>query len=300
MNRNLISAATFVPNSLQFPGGWVGHLPFAAWLVKETSPQIIVELGTHTGNSYFSFCQAVQKANLPTCCYAVDTWQGDEHAGYYGDEVFQQVNSHNDENYSEFSHLLRMTFNEATVHFGERSIDLLHIDGLHSYEAVKHDFETWLPKLAPGAIVLFHDTNVHGQDFGVWKFWEEIQSQYRLNFEFKHSNGLGVMQLDDSPPERILRWFEVDKTEREELIQYFSFLGGCHSERFQNLEKDRLLHERNLELMEKDRLLHERNLEFMEKDRLLHERNLELMEIQGSFLWRILTFFRIINKRGLK
>ncbi len=171
---------------------------------------------------------------------------------------------------------------------------------MHSYEAVKHDFETWLPKLAPGAIVLFHDTNVYEEDFGVWRFWEEIQSHYPLNFEFKHSHGLGIIQLDDSPPEKILRCFDADILEKQEFIQYFSFIGECRSEMFKKIEEDHLLHHCNLELVEKDRLLHERNLELIEKDRLLHERNLELMEIQSSFLWRMLTPFRKINKMGGK
>ena len=91
-----------------------------------------------------------------------------------------------------------MTFDEAIVYFSDRSIDLLHIDGMHSYEAVKHDFETWLPKLAPGAIVLIHDTNVREYGFGVWKFWEEIQVWYPLNLDFTHSHGLGVLQLNDA------------------------------------------------------------------------------------------------------
>ena len=90
MNQNnLIFAASYLPTSLPFPSAWLGHLPFAAWLIKETVPKLLVELGTHWGHSYFSFCQAVAEANISTKCYAVDTWKGDEHTGYYGEDVFE-------------------------------------------------------------------------------------------------------------------------------------------------------------------------------------------------------------------
>ncbi len=53
---------------------WLEHIPFAFWLVDTLRPRNIVELGTHYGSSYFSFCQAVSKLDLETCCFAVDTW----------------------------------------------------------------------------------------------------------------------------------------------------------------------------------------------------------------------------------
>lgn len=52
---------------------WIQHTPFAYWLVKVFKPSIFVELGTHYGVSYFSFCQSVKDQYLPTKCYAVDT-----------------------------------------------------------------------------------------------------------------------------------------------------------------------------------------------------------------------------------
>ncbi len=231
--NNFISAAAFTPNSLQHPNAWVGHLPFAAWVIQEVSPKIFVELGTHSGNSYFSFCQSVVEAGLSTKCYAVDTWQGDEHAGQYGDEIFANVNAHHHERYAGFSRLLRMTFDDAASYFVDESIELLHIDGLHTYEAVRHDFETWLPKLAPGAVVMFHDTNVRERNFGVWKLWEELQACYPNNLEFAHSHGLGVLQLNNAPDGKKLDWLQPNSPEKQRLINYFASLGSRQLERFE-------------------------------------------------------------------
>ena len=248
MNQNnLLSVASFSPRSLQFPNAWIGHLPFAAWVIQATGPKTFVELGTHSGNSYFSFCQSVLEAGFSTKCYAVDTWQGDEHAGEYDDEIFAKVNAHNQEHYAEFSHLLRMNFNDAATNFPDASIDLLHIDGLHTYEAVRHDFETWLPKLADGAVVLFHDTNVHERDFGVWRLWKELQTRYPNNLEFVHSHGLGVLQLNNAPDEKKLDWLQPNSPEKQALVSYFAALGSRQTERYELRELQQ--HASNLNLI---------------------------------------------------
>jgi lipopolysaccharide biosynthesis protein/predicted O-methyltransferase YrrM len=231
--ETFLAAAEFTPRSLQNPLSWAGHLPFAAWLARRVAPAIFVELGTHTGNSYFAFCQAVAQAGLPTRCYAVDTWQGDEQAGAYGEDVFQQVDAHNRQHYGEFSSLLRMTFDEAVDSFSDGSVDLLHIDGLHTYEAVRHDFETWLPKLSPGATVIFHDTNVREKGFGVWKFWEELKQHYPHHFEFTHSHGLGVLQLGDDEAQEGLAPLMAAPEQRQQIRQYFALLGARILEREQ-------------------------------------------------------------------
>jgi hypothetical protein len=175
-------------------GEWTGHLAFANDLIAALEPRLIVELGTHWGEAYFTFCQSVQELGLGTMCYAVDHWQGDEHAGSYGEEVFDEVSTYNGRFYRQFSYLLRRSFDDAINQFGDGSIDLLHIDGLHTYEAVRHDFEKWLPKVKPGGIVLFHDISPRHEDFGVWRLWEEIKAQFPETFEFHHSWGLGVVR----------------------------------------------------------------------------------------------------------
>ena len=171
---------------------WTGHLIFAGILMKELRPRTFVELGTHLGNSYFAFCQSVRENKLDTRCYAVDTWMGDDQAGFYSDDIYKFVSEYNKEYFSEFSTLLRGWFDDYTGSFEDDSIDLLHIDGFHSYEAVKHDFETWLRKVRPGGIILFHDVAEHHEGFGVWRFWDEIKDRTKESFAFTHSSGLGV------------------------------------------------------------------------------------------------------------
>src|SRR5215212_670319 len=79
------------PTRLAPPGPWSGHVPFAFWLAKSVRPATFVELGTHSGNSYFAFCQALAASDVGGRAFAVDTWVGDEHAGHYGEEVFADV-----------------------------------------------------------------------------------------------------------------------------------------------------------------------------------------------------------------
>lgn len=173
---------------------WSEHVPFAFWLVDVLRPRVVVELGTFTGVSYSAMCQAVQTLGLSTSCFAVDTWKGDEHAGFYSEDVYNEFRTFHDRRYNSFSRLIRSSFDEALAHFSDGTIDLLHIDGLHTYEAVQHDFESWIPKLSPNAVVLLHDTNVRESSFAVHRLWQEI-SHDRLHFQFLHGHGLGVLAL---------------------------------------------------------------------------------------------------------
>ena len=223
--KNTSQILSWSPDWIQEPYPWVGHMPFAYWLMGEVQPGVLVELGTHVGNSYFSFCQAVRDESLTSRCYAVDTWKGDNQAGFYRDEVYEMVNRHNESQYKSFSTLYRMTFDEALGQFQDRSVDVLHIDGLHTYEAVRHDFEAWLPKLAPGAIVLFHDIAVYARDFGVWKLWRELKNQYPRGLEFLHSAGLGVLQISGSNKRTRPTWLEPGSTSRENVIKVMEAAG---------------------------------------------------------------------------
>ena len=264
---------------------WIEHIPFAFWLIEVLKPKITVELGVHNGTSYFSFCQAVKRLNIDATCYGVDTWKGDEHSGFYEEEVFGKVIDHNRQEYSRFSTLIRSTFDEAKDYFIDRSIDLLHIDGLHTYEAVKHDFETWFPKLTADALVVFHDINVRDRNFGVFKLWEELKQQYR-HFQFDFGHGLGVLAIGEFAQEIeiLLNTNKVD--------EYYIFLRNLFSDRgssFKNKFDTSLLIKRereNLEMQiktlsqvtDRHRILESNNTQLQEGNKELTVNNEQLKE----------------------
>lgn len=220
----------------QVISAWPGHFATAFWLVKAARPTLFVELGTHNGSSYSAFCQAIAQLGLPARAFAVDTWQGDEHSGLYGEEVFEEFQAFNESHFLGFSKLLRSTFDGARSYFPDTSIDLLHIDGLHTYEAVKHDFDTWKSALSASAVVVFHDTNVRERDFGVWKLWKELAEIYP-SFEFHHSEGLGVLGVGETQPRLLRRLFEIGSDPQSAAIvrRIFASRGETFRNRLQVL-----------------------------------------------------------------
>jgi O-antigen biosynthesis protein len=204
---------------------WWMHVPFAHWVVTACMPKLLVELGTHTGVSYSAFCEAVLQTRCGARCYAIDTWEGDAHAGEYGEEVYRHLRNFHDLNYTGFSELIRSKFDGALDYFVDGSVDLIHIDGLHTYDAVRHDFETWLPKLSKKGVVLLHDTNVKRDDFGVYQFFGELSDRYPT-FEFSHGHGLGIVAVGAEAPAAILDICAIDAAEVATLRDRFAFLGN--------------------------------------------------------------------------
>jgi hypothetical protein len=182
------SASLWIPG-LDVESAWLEHAPFAFWLIETHRPDVLVELGVHNGFSYAVFCQAVERIGLDTHCFGVDTFAGDEHAGFYGPEVLRELRSYHDVRYGAFSRLVPARFLDAVEQFADGTIDLLHIDGRHFYDDVLEDYTTWRSKLSSSAVVLFHDTNVRERGFGVWRLWQELKGSYP-SFEFTHDMAL--------------------------------------------------------------------------------------------------------------
>lgn len=275
------------------PTAWIEHIPFALFLVDLLRPGLVVELGTHSGNSFCAFCQAVKELDLDTKCFAVDTWEGDAQAGFYGSETLADLRSHHDARYGGFSRLVQGTFDEAVNYFSDGSIDLLHIDGLHTYEAVRHDFENWLSKLSARGVVVFHDINVRERDFGVWKVWEELKEKYP-GFEFSHGHGLGILAVGAEYPASLDILLKAPADEALLIKDYFYQMGFRLESEYRvktltaQVENDE---QTILSLREQISNLVSRHQDHIDQ---LHERIADLTNqidmIQTSETWRLIQF----------
>ena len=173
-------------------GPWSGHRFFAYDLIRWRQPGTVVELGTHYGVSLIAILQALRDAEVAhPDVHAVDTWRGDEHAGFYGDDVLELLGSALAKADLEAT-LHQCLFSEALADFPDESVDLIHIDGLHTYEALQEDFTTWLPKLAPNGLMLLHDVDPTS-GYGSAQFYREAIAEQFPGFAFHHIFDLGLV-----------------------------------------------------------------------------------------------------------
>jgi len=262
---------------------WLTHTPFAMFIIDLLRPLTFVELGTRHGVSYCAFCQAVSALELEARCYAIDTWRGDPHAGQYGEDVRIDLKQYHDPLYGDFSRLIQSTFDEALEYFPNDTIDLLHIDGYHTYDAVKNDFNNWLPKMSQRGVILMHDINVRDRDFGVWKLWEELKLKYP-HFEFTHGHGLGILAVGEKYPPSLDLLLEAQ--EKLPDIREFFFQLGLR------VEKEYITNRQTAQLVEKERVVQELMAKLAQKEQVLQE-------ITDSKAWRLVTALRNLRSRLL-
>jgi len=152
-------------------------------IVDETKPKVILEIGTANGGTLFLFSRVASK---DATIISIDLPGGKFGGGYPKWREFL---------YKSFAlpgqkmHLLRADSHKketleqvkAILNCGE--VDFLFIDGDHTYEGVKRDFEMYSPLVKQGGIIAFHDI-VPGPNEavgGVPQFWEEIRDRDRYN-----------------------------------------------------------------------------------------------------------------------
>jgi predicted O-methyltransferase YrrM len=88
----------------------------------------------------------------------------------------------------------------ARVRHIAQSLDVLFIDGDHTYDGVKHDFLSYSPLVRPGGIVAFHDIAEHPMKAGgdVPRFWNEVKTSHRHEEIVENREqglGIGVLYL---------------------------------------------------------------------------------------------------------
>ena len=147
----------------------VDFLQKIARLPKAKNP-VIVNIGAGAGTSGLSFAEARPEADL----YTVDISKGGPLGGLSSERnafakaemiAPMQILGDSKQVGSEWSNNLK--------------IDILFVDGDHTYDGVKGDIESWLPHVKRGGYIIFHDYQ-QGKWPDVKKAVDEYMADYQV------------------------------------------------------------------------------------------------------------------------
>lgn len=178
----------------KLPSAWTGHKDFAVWLVQRLQPNITIDLGVDYGFSLFALA-----IDNPGDVYGIDSFEPDPFAGDHPDNYDVVMRFKNDNNFENVI-VIKSWFDEVLKTW-DKKIDILHIDALHTYDAVKQDWKNWTKFLELNGVVILHDVISFPE---LTQFYNEIEWPKAY---FSHSAGLGIATQNERLLEDILSSF---------------------------------------------------------------------------------------------
>ena len=170
-------------------------------ILKKEKLKILLEIGTANGGNLFLFSKIADKNAI---IVSIDLPQGPYGGGYskikiplfksytvLNQKLFLiRADSHKKSTQMRLNNILR-----------KNQLDFLFIDGDHTYEGVKKDFEMYSPFVKENGIIAFHDIVIHNpkSNTHVNEFWNEIKNDYpfqELIYDEKQkAKGIGVLRF---------------------------------------------------------------------------------------------------------
>lgn len=160
--------------------------PLELWrfarFVRELAPRTVVEIGTARGGTLYCLCQL---ADPDAVVISIDLPSG---AGGGGQTEEERRFFTSFAGPSQRLHCLAAdshapeTRARVEALLGGREIDLLFLDGDHTTQGVKADFEQYQPLVSGGGVIALHDIcvrpEVWGPQGGVGPFWDRLKARY--------------------------------------------------------------------------------------------------------------------------
>lgn len=151
---------------------------YVTWLLQRGEQKRILEIGAHQGGTTAIWCEVATEQMISV----------DLPNGRYGGISYEHCQSRNDkltQRYPHFTGILGNSHALSTVALVERvmtgPLDMLFIDGDHTYDGVRNDYTLYRKFVRPGGVILFHDIedtpyhrNHHEGAVEVYKLWQEL------------------------------------------------------------------------------------------------------------------------------
>lgn len=166
----------------------------------------ILEIGTKFGGTFLIWNEIVGGQGH---CFSIDMCDGGLHGGI-GDERMDERDRWFEEQYNTPKFIRGNSHDLETLDFLLRRMDnnavglfdFIFIDGDHSYEGVKQDFEMYEPFCKPNGLIAFHDIvdSPRHRERGVYvnQFWNEVKDQYpstQIIYGNNDWGGIGVLEM---------------------------------------------------------------------------------------------------------
>jgi len=171
-------------------------------LLDKIKPRFILEIGTQNGGSLFLLSQI---ASPDAAIISIDLSNGPFGGGYHKSRISLY------KSFAKFKqkiHLMRddshqsETLKKVKTILAGNQLDFLFIDGDHTYDGVKKDFEMYGPLVKNDGLIAFHDIvpGLAEHVGGVPQFWQEIKSQYNTEEIVgdwrQGAAGIGLVSVD--------------------------------------------------------------------------------------------------------
>lgn len=147
-------------------------------LMEEKYINSVLEIGTNTGGTAAAF------ASMPCKVTSLDIEKFPEHEFLrkrFTDSIDLVLGDSSKLDIVSFVYnLIRPLPLENDPYHG--TVDMLYIDGDHSYQRSMHDYVSYRDLVKPGGLIVFHDivkSSLHRkQNCEVWKTWREVRNDY--------------------------------------------------------------------------------------------------------------------------
>jgi predicted O-methyltransferase YrrM len=168
-------------------------------MVRALAPRRVLEIGTANGGTLFLWAQvAAPDAHLVSADMCPLGLLGRYSAFAMLCRGFARARQRIDLIFGRNSHEAA-TRDAITQVFGGEPVDFLFIDGDHSYDGVRRDFELYSALVRPGGLIAFHDVAPRvSAGTGVPAFWDEFKSTHATSEKVaaeEPSYGIGVWRV---------------------------------------------------------------------------------------------------------
>lgn len=161
--------------------------------VDEIDPETVIEIGTARGGTFYLMVRYFESANQ-----FVSVNLGWSFGYRYKKRLLERIDPNRDLNFVIGDSHDQSTY-ERVKEITNSEVDFIFIDGDHSYEGVKQDFEMYSDLVRDGGIIAFHDIQHQHPRVGVDEFWDEIRSEYKTEeidvSPERTTGGIGLVYL---------------------------------------------------------------------------------------------------------